>query len=58
MVLEVQRTYRLSDGRIAQVAITTYPASRFGPKEGLWLTPRTREEAWQSNMRVRSGNPR
>ena len=28
-VLEVQRTYRLADGRIAQVAINTHPASRF-----------------------------
>jgi DNA-binding GntR family transcriptional regulator len=27
--LEVQRTYRLADGRIAQVAINTHPASRF-----------------------------
>ena len=29
MALEVQRTYRLADGRIAQVAINTHPASRF-----------------------------
>jgi GntR family transcriptional regulator len=27
--LEVQRTYRLADGRIAQVAVNTHPASRF-----------------------------
>ena len=29
MALEVQRTYRLADGKIAQVAINTHPASRF-----------------------------
>jgi GntR family transcriptional regulator len=27
--LEVQRTYRLADGKIAQVAVNTHPASRF-----------------------------
>jgi GntR family transcriptional regulator len=27
--LEVQRAYRLADGRIAQVAINTHPGSRF-----------------------------
>jgi DNA-binding GntR family transcriptional regulator len=29
MALEVQRTYRLASGKIAQVAINTHPASRF-----------------------------
>jgi DNA-binding GntR family transcriptional regulator len=29
MVLEVQRTYRLNSGKIAQVAINTHPAERF-----------------------------
>jgi GntR family transcriptional regulator len=29
MALEVQRTYRLADDRIAQVAVNTHPASRF-----------------------------
>jgi DNA-binding GntR family transcriptional regulator len=29
MVLEVQRTYRLTSGKIAQVAINTHPAERF-----------------------------
>ena len=28
-VLEVQRTYKLAGGKIAQVAINTHPASRF-----------------------------
>jgi DNA-binding GntR family transcriptional regulator len=27
--LEVQRTYKLATGKIAQVAINTHPASRF-----------------------------
>ena len=27
--LEVQRTYKLADGKVAQVAINTHPASRF-----------------------------
>ena len=29
MALEVQRTYRLASGKIAQIAINTHPASRF-----------------------------
>jgi DNA-binding GntR family transcriptional regulator len=29
MALEVQRTYRLATGKVAQVAINTHPASRF-----------------------------
>ena len=29
MALEVQRTYRLATGKIAQVAINTHPAARF-----------------------------
>jgi len=29
MALEVQRTYKLATGKVAQVAINTHPASRF-----------------------------
>jgi DNA-binding GntR family transcriptional regulator len=29
MALEVQRTYRLASGKIAQIAINTHPAARF-----------------------------